>query len=147
MPTEEFFCHLHPLFILTNTASQRECHQTGARQLVSMEKCPQQCSSKCKCSNTVMDILAIGCHWQDCTYNDSATDENSNEEYIMMSDENKNSNDGDHSDDAADDQNDNYDNDADNDDDDVDDAADADEFAVRRTVAALRQLMAALICS
>ena len=94
-----------------------------------------------------MDILAIGCHWQDCTYNDSATDENSNEEYIMMSDENKNSNDGDHSDDAADDQNDNYDNDADNDDDDVDDDDDADEFAVRRTVAALRQLMAALICS
>ena len=89
-----------------------------------------------------MDILAIGCHCQDCTYNDSGTDENSNEKYIMMSDENKNSNDGDHSDDAADDQNDNYDNDADNDDDD-----DSDEFAVRRTVAALRQLMAALICS
>ena len=99
-----------------------------------------------------MDILAIGCHCQDCTYNDSDTDENSYEEYIMMSDENKNSNDGDHSDDAADDQNDNYDNDADNDDDDVDDDDvddddDADEFAVRRTVAALRQLMAALICS
>ena len=91
-----------------------------------------------------MDILAIGCHWQDCTYNDSATDENSNEEYITMSDENKNSNDGDHSDDASDDQNDNYD--ADNDDDNDDDD-DSDEFAVRRTVAALRQLMAALICS
>ena len=105
-----------------------------------------------------MDILAIGCHWQDCTYNDSATDENSNEEYITMSDENKNSNDGDHSDDASDDQNDNYDADNDddnndNDDDDADNDADndddddSDEFAVRRTVAALRQLMAALICS
>ena len=105
-----------------------------------------------------MDILAIGCHCQDCTYNDSGTDENSYEEYNMMSDENKNSNDGDHSDDASDDQNDNYDADNDddnndNDDDDADNDADndddddSDEFAVRRTVAALRQLMAALICS
>ena len=46
----------------------------------------------------------------------------------------------------SDDQNDDND-DAADDDGDADDDDDADEFAVRRTVAALRQLMAALICS